>query len=298
MKQKKGPLIILTLITYFIFKNNVAIQESILASCNLFFKKLFPSLFPMMILSDCFIYFGLPELLCKYLGKGFSKIFHTSPYGAFAFFISCFSGTPSNSYVIKNLYLNHYLTKEEAEKILSFAFFSNPLFLYSMLSLIFPNNSQIVIKLLILPYIVNILIGIFGKKSPYQFQSIMTKEKESFGTALAASIKNAMNTQLLILGSVSVFFLINRVINPQNLVILSGFLEISQGLNHLITRNLSLKIKQILAIFFISFGGLSIHLQIKGILSETDISYIKFLKGRIMQTILSIIIVILGNFQK
>jgi len=293
MKQKKGPLIILTLLTYFIFKNNVAIQESIISSCNLFFKKLFPSLFPMMVLSDCFIYFDLPDLLCKYFGTLFSKIFHTSPYGAFAFFISCFSGTPSNSYIIKNLYLKNYLTKEEAEKILSFAFFSNPLFLFSMLSLIFPNQPTIVLKLFILPYIINILIGIFGKKRTYTNQSILTKEKENFGTMLSNSIKKAMNTQLLILGSVSIFFLINSIINPTNCPLISGLLEISQGLNRLISSNNSLLIKEILTTLFISFGGLSIHLQIKGIISETDISYTAFLKGRILQTIFSIAIILI-----
>jgi len=109
MKQNKGPLLLLTIFTIILFKNNILIQETIIKSCHLFITKLFPSLFPMMIISDCFIYFGLPELLCKYFGKLFEKIFHTSPYGAFAFIISCFSGTPSNSYIIKNLVLKNSL---------------------------------------------------------------------------------------------------------------------------------------------------------------------------------------------
>lgn len=290
MKTKKTPLIILILFTIFIFKKNALVQKSILSSCELFLTKLFPSLFPMMILSDAFIYFGLPEFLCKYFGTLFQKVFHTSPYGAFAFFISCFSGTPSNAYVIKNLYFQNYLGKEEAEKILSFAFFSNPLFLYTMLSFIFPGNFTTVIKLMVLPYLVNILIGIFGKSCNYSSSIISNKQKESFGNFLSTSIKNAMNTQLLILGSISIFFIINSIINPQNYPFISGILEISQGLNQLIITPDSIKMKEILTSLFISFGGLSIHLQIKGILSDSDISYTEFLKGRIKQSIISIFI--------
>ncbi len=293
MKAKKIPLIILGIFTIFIFKNNQMIQQSMLESCTLYITKLFPSLFPMMILSDCFIYFGLPELLCKYFGKPFSKLFSTSPYGVFGFFISCFSGTPSNAYIIKNLYLNNYLNKQEAEKIMTFAFFSNPLFLYTMLSLIFPNNFVSVIKLLVLPYIVNIIIGLCSKKEPLTNSILEPQPKTNFGTFISNSIKNAMNTQLLILGSISLFFLINKIINPNNLSIISGILEISQGLNSLVKINNIIKIKELLACIFISFGGLSIHLQIKGILSDTNISYLKFLKGRILQTILSMMIIIL-----
>ena len=293
MKQNKGPLIILTILTIFIFYHNEAIQTSILNACNLFITKLFPSLFPMMILADCFIYFKLPELLCHYFGHFFSKYFHTSPYGAFAFFISCFSGTPSNAYTIKSLYNQNYLTAEESSKILSFTFFSNPLFLYTMLSLIFKDNPSSIYKLLFLPYLVNIIIGILSPKTPTTIQNITQKKQENFGTMLSSSIKNAMNTLLLILGTISVFFLINTIINPYQIPFITGTLEISQGLNSLINTNLSLKIREILAIIFISFGGLSIHMQIKGILSDTSIKYTSFLKGRIIQTILSILIILI-----
>ena len=126
--KKNIPIFLLFLFTFLIFYQNKEVQVAIIDSCELFITKLFPSLFPMMILCDLFIYFDLPEFFCKYFGSFFSKVFHTSPNGAFAFFISCFSGTPSNAYMIKNLYLENVLTKEEASHILSFSFFTNPLF--------------------------------------------------------------------------------------------------------------------------------------------------------------------------
>ena len=51
------------------------------------------------------------------------------------------------------------------------------------------------------------------------------------------------------------------------------------------------KIKEIIAIAIISFGGLSIHTQIKAILEDTKIIYNFFLKGRIIHVIIGIILV-------
>ena len=292
MKQNKGPLLILTILTLFVFKYNVIIQESVLDACEVFITKLFPSLFPMMIITDCFLYFGLPDFLVKLLGKPFQKCFHTSPYGVYAFFISCFSGTPTNAYTIKNLVNQNYLREEEASHLLFFTFFSNPLFLYTMFNLIFPGNFAITLKLLFLPYLVNILLGILSKSHPSSNTLLTSKEHHSFGVALTKSIKNSMNTLLMILGTVSIFFVLNAIINPEHIPIISGLLEISQGLNSLIGVDYSLKIKEIITVIIMSFGGLSIHLQIKGILSDTNISYTSFLKGRIYQTLISVLLVL------
>ena len=131
----------------------------------------------------------------------------------------------------------------------------------------------------------------FSKGTTMNSTYLTTREKKDFGSSLTHSIKGAMNTLLMILGTVSIFFVLNAIINPMKLPLLSGLLEISQGLNGLIGTSISLKIKELLAIFMISFGGLSIHLQVKGILSDTNLSYTPFLKGRIKQTILSLIAV-------
>ena len=68
----------------------------------------------------------------------------------------------------------------------------------------------------------------------------------------------------------------------------------TQGLNMLI--NNSINFKEIIAIVFISFGGLSIHTQVKCILDETDLDYKYYFWGRIYQTIIATILTIFSNF--
>ena len=68
------------------------------------------------------------------------------------------------------------------------------------------------------------------------------------------------------------------------------FLEITQGLNYLNVSNLNIYFKTIISSIFISFGGLSIHLQIFGILDNKKIRYIPYLINRIIHSIISVII--------
>ena len=141
-----------------------------------------------------------------------------------------------------------------------------------------------------MPYIVNILIGIFSHKT-IDIALLGNKTiKEDFGTYFINSIKNAMNTLLMILGVITIFYIIGSLINPSKNIILTGLLELTSGLYELGTKNINLSLKALLAIIFINFGGLSIHLQVKGIISDTLISYLSFLKGRVIATIISIIL--------
>lgn len=283
-------------IMLFIFKNNKEVSQVIIDGVNLFFKKVFVSLFPMFILNDFFIYFKLPYYFNYFFGSFFKKTFKTSGNCAYVFFMSLLSGTPSQAYILKNLWLENKISQEEAEHYLAFTYFSNLLFLITMLSLMFP--SKIVFKIILIHYFSNILIGLFlRKKAPDMTNTNLNTENTSLGKAITKSISKSMNTLLMILGTIVFYILLCFIISKMlpNIEILkslvAGFLEITNGLNQLIPIILTSKIKEIIAISIISFGGLSIHTQIMTILEDTPISYLPFLKGRILQTLFSIILI-------
>jgi len=168
-----------------------------------------------------------------------------------------------------------------------------------MLSLIFEMRT--VIKIILIHYISNIIIGfIIRKKAPrINENKLIGNKKENIGNVLIKSINRSITTLLMILGTVVFYMLFSYIIanilniNGLSKVLLQSFLEITNGLNLLKTLNISIKIKEIIAIATISFGGLSINTQIKAILEDTDISYSPFLKGRIMQTIISSILILI-----
>ena len=279
----------------FIFINNKEVAEIIINATNLFFRKVFVSLFPMFIINDILISLNIPFYFYLIFNKLFLKVFKTSGLGAYVFIMSLISGTPSNAYILKELVTENKLSYEEANHFLMFTYFSNPLFLTMMLKNIFDFKTTL--KIILIHYISNIIIGIIkrGKAPRITNQSIPIESKKS-GSILIKSINKSINTLLMILGTVTFYMLLTYMITypfKDNIflkTIFSGFLEITNGLNNLSSLNICSKIKEIIAIAIISFGGLSIHTQIKSILEDTKINYKYFLKGRIFHTLISILL--------
>lgn len=282
----------------FIFTNNKDVAEVIINATNLFLRKVFVSLFPMFIINDILINLNIPYYFYLVFNKLFLKVFKTSGLGAYVFIMSLISGTPSNAYILKELVEERKLSYEEASHFLMFTYFSNPLFLTIMLGSIF--DSKTTLKIILIHYISNILIGILkrGKAPKITHQSFQLETRKRNGI-LIKSINKSISTLLMILGTVTFYMLLIYIITYpfQNNILLktcfSGFLEITNGLNNLINVNIYSKIKEIIAIAIISFGGLSIHTQIKAILEDTQIKYKYFLKGRLLHTMISILLIII-----
>ena len=282
----------------FIFTNNKDVAEVIINATNLFLRKVFVSLFPMFIINDILINLNIPYYFYLVFNKLFLKVFKTSGLGAYVFIMSLISGTPSNAYILKELVEERSLSYEEASHFLMFTYFSNPLFLTIMLGSIF--DSKTTLKIILIHYISNILIGILkrGKAPKITHQSFQLETRKRNGI-LIKSINKSISTLLMILGTVTFYMLLTYIITYpfQNNILLktcfSGFLEITNGLNNLINLNIYSKIKEIIAIAIISFGGLSIHTQIKAILEDTQIKYKYFLKGRLLHTMISILLIII-----
>ncbi len=301
MKKAKKNFIILCGILFLlllVLKNSIRVKQNMITSVELWLTQVFPSLFPMFIISDLLIQYNLPHYLANLFGPLFTKIFRTSPNGIFIFIMSMLSGTPSSAFLLKNFVEKKLVNETEASFLLTFTFFSNPLFLINMLSILFPNQYSIVWKIIFIHYGVNIIIGILLRPKEKQvYQKVeMKKMNLDFGSVLSKSLKKAMDTLLIILGTISFYYMIANLFtieNPFFQNIFCGLLELTQGLNQLKIHHFPLIWKEILAISFISFGGFSIHTQIKSIINDTNISYYPFLKGRILHVFFSILFIVL-----
>ncbi len=301
MKTKIGNFLfcVFLFITLFILiKNNQEVASILNNSVSLFFKRVFPTLFPMFIINDLMIYANIPYYFYLVFNKLFTKLFHIRGIGAYIMFMSLISGTPTSGYLIKNLYLNKIISLEEANHYLYFTYFANPLFLSLILSLSF--KASIVLKIILIHYLSNIIIAfLMRKKAPVNNIGEIKRENNTLSTTLIKSIKRAISTLLVVLGTIAFYVLLTYIItnilplNPTLKVLLSGFLEITNGLNNLGSLSILPKLKEIMAIIIISFGGLSINTQIKAILEDTPLDFKCFLKGRIIQAIISGILIII-----
>ncbi len=291
--RKKIPIILIIFILIELFLKQEIIKNAIITSANIFFYNVFPFLFPMLLLSDFLIYYNFPLIFVKFFSKTFYHIFHMNSYQTFTFITSFFSGTPANAYIINNLLENNKLTKNEAEYTLSISFFTSPLFYYAMLKNIFPKDNLLQLKLFIIPYIANTIIAFLTKPKQKPPNSIITNEQTMpFSKFFSQSLNKSLNTLLMILGTITFFFIINTIFNPKKNILITGLLEISQGLSMLSKTNLP---KALYTLIFISFGGLSIQMQIKNIFQNKNISFKKFYLARFYECLISIILLLLTN---
>ena len=255
------------------------VKDQILTALSLFETKVFPSLFPFLVLSPFFIQYGFFDWIKKYLGPLVKRLFHISENGSYLFFMSMISGFPSSAGYAKNLEEENLLSKEEAFHILLFSHFSNPLFILSMIS----TRPLLV---LFSHYLGNFFLGIcFRFHSPTkQTKKETSKNSKSFFEIFSSSIHQAMENLLFILGVIVFFFVVNAII-PNHIT--NFTLELSQGLHYLTTLNISPKMVAVLSCFLLSFGGFSVHLQTYGILANWQISYFPYLLTRIIHGVFS-----------
>ena len=305
-------MLILVFIGFEILTSSEQILNSVKFSLSIWSNNIFPSLFPFFVLSELLINYGFIEFVGELLKPIMIKLFKTDSKTAFIFIMSILSGFPSNAKYTRELYQKKLIDKKQATKILTFTHFSNPLFILGTLSLVFLNNKEAGLLILIIHYFTNILIGIIFRNycptneanSKISVKTALNKmhyhrisNNNSFGTIMTNALLNTINTLLLILGVVTMFLVLTTIIdnniniNNYNQSILNGFVEMTQGLKYISILNIPLKFKATLSTMILSFGGLSVHMQTIGILSDTDIEYIPFLTARLLHSSISSILV-------
>jgi len=277
IKRHLTLTLIFTLLILYIKDSNLIINE-FLSYTNIFITKLFPSVFIIYILSDLLINYGIIKLL-----KKITKY----PTTIYILLISLISGFPSGPKTIKDLNNKEFISEEESNKLIKFTHFPNPIFLFSTISLITKNISIIYISIIIS----NLIILIINK--PKSNNKLPNIKEQDFTTTLSNSIIKTLKIIILIYGTSIFFYLISVIIlkylNNQDLYILINILfDLTKGITTTSLINNQI-LKDLVIILLLTISPLNINIQIKSILSDTNIKYINFIKGRIISSILTII---------
>ena len=116
-----------TILLLYLTKSNLIIKE-FLNYTNLFITKLFPTTFIIYIFSNIFIEYGIINKL--------SKIFKNKASTIYIIVMSIISGFPSGPKHIKDLLTRNYITLDQANYLIYFTHFPNPLFILGTVSMI------------------------------------------------------------------------------------------------------------------------------------------------------------------
>lgn len=311
MKKKLLTFVIVLIILIIgieILLKSTYVMASVSFSLSLWYNNIFPSLFPFFVISNLLVNCGFASFLGELLKPFMYSIFKIKGEASFVLVMSILSGFPSGAKYTRELYDKRLINEQEASKLLTFTHFSNPLFILGTISIMFLNNKEVGLLILICHYISNLIIGLIfrnyyiskkdnTKVSLKKAFNIMHEKRiaanKSLGQMVSNALMNSINTLLLILGVISMFLIITTIIDQNislslyNKTLLSGALEMTQGLKHVSLLSIPLKNKAILSAMFLSFGGFSVHMQTIGLISDTKIKYLPFLIARILHTSIS-----------
>ncbi len=291
-------VILFTVIVFLeIIINNKDVYNIIKNSIYTWINVLVPSLFPFFIISDILIDYNIIKYIPKQIRLIMCKVFRISEAGLTILLLSLISGFPSNARNARTLYDKGKISEKEASYVLMFTHFSNPLFILTTVGLIFFKNRKLGIVILLSHYLANIILGIIirGPREVFDKGSSLEKEDpdQGFGKILTNSIRHAIDTLLLIFGTLTIFLVIaGLIISKFNLsgykaMAIKGILEMTMGLQELSLLKVSPLGKAIISSMMISFGGLSVHMQVLSQIAGTKIKYYYFLLGRIFQGIIA-----------
>ena len=293
-----NSLLITIFVFIFIYSNIV--KEIIIYGINIWLYNLIPSLFPFLLISKLLIYYKIFILFNKLFGKSVTKLFNVSENASYIIIISIFTGFPTGSIYIKDLLNNKLISIEEANKLITFTSFANPLFVISFIGEGLLNNKKLGFFILIIHIITGLLIGIFYKRTCFNQKTIInnTNNKEKFSNILIKSINESFVVLVNMLGIIIFFLIINSIIKlmlPNNFIsiLLNGLIEITTGTVALSKTKLNSRIIASFIGAYISFNGLSVHFQVKSIIDDTNIKYNNFLIARIIHSLLCFVIIFL-----
>lgn len=294
MKKTYQRIIIITflltlLILYTI--NSTLVIKSILDYTNLFITKLFPTNFVFFMLSTILIDQGLIELINNKL-KLNGSIFYVT-------IMSILSGIPSGSKYTKDLLEKDLISTKTANYLLAFTHFPNPMFVLNTVTILL--NKTIALKILISLIISNLIIALIFKPSKKEVFTINDSPSKDFSESLSKAIIDSLKVILIIYGTSVFFYLITVIINKYltlnvlSHVLLNGIFDLTKGLFSISLLSNKL-LKSLLIIIFFSFGSLSIHIQIKSIITNTSLKYKYFILGRLLQILFATILFLLSYF--
>lgn len=275
-----------------------------LAACV---NSVIPSLFPFFVCSKMLIEMGAAENFGKILAPFMKPIFGVGGGGALVFVLGILSGYPVGASAAADLVESGGVTKSEAEKLLGYCNNSGPLFILGTIGAGLLGNAQLGWILYISHIMSALTVAVIMRKIPCEISCEKRKEKcitpKHFGQIMAESVSNGAQSVFAVCGFVIIFAILANNLESFGIlhffslagidynvlkVFVFGFLEPVGGcvtaanvfFNYPVIRCMILSA-------IMGWSGVSVHLQVLGIIKRNGLSAKYYFLGKAGTTLIS-----------
>jgi len=294
-------------------------RESLAAARDgllLWAQNVLPGILPFVIGANILMALGAANFLGELLSPIMRRVFKVPGIGGFALAIGLMSGYPIGTKVVCEMRADGQLSRGEAQRLVSFTSNAGPLFILGAVAAGMFASRPLGYLMLTAHYLGALTVGfimrfykvngermqknIEDKSFPLHVRAFRAmdatrhKGNQSFGAIFGQSVKNTVETMLIIGGFIvlfavistilelsGVFYALSTILAPilallgisetHHTQIFAGLIEMTNGINMLSQHGISPQ-AVVLATAIISFGGLSILFQSINFISKTDIS--------------------------
>lgn len=260
-----------------------------------------PALFPFSTAMSLLIALRVFNPISRLLQPFTRKFFGFDGHFSYLFLASAFSGYPVGAKLTTDLHLQHQISKDQAETLLSCVSTSGPMFILGSVCMGMLGNASYAVYLLVPHYLAALCICIFtGKRYQRKEQipssaSVLAPAKtSSFGNAFAEATVSCIKSMLLVCGFMIIYAVYTDTItqllqkfhiSASLCKVILGLLEMTTGCANSVILPLSLRL--VYLSFLISFGGFSIYSQTTALAASANLQARHFLIHKSIQGILS-----------
>lgn len=303
--------IVCSLIIISFVLNPMVCIKGCISGASLFFYKVFPSIFPFLIICNIILYCNGVYIYSKAFGKLLCYPLGLPLNCSFALVVSILCGYPLGAKYSCDLYEKGAIDYKTCERLLNIASNPSPLFIIGSVGTSMLGNTKIGYILLLGSYISCIIMGFILRRRNVKInfndkKNISAAQNINLGNILRDSIENGIKTSLSVGGFIILFSVLNSIIKSSSVFhailnilkipkalsegFILGFIEMTNGCNIISSSNVNFEVKLLIIGFLLGFSGLCIIWQCNSFMSKHNFSLITYGKNKVIQGLICSIV--------
>lgn len=264
-----------------------AAVEEALSLCA---RSVIPSLFPFLVISSLLLAMGFGDLTASVLSGLMEPLFRIGGPGSAALVLGLLGGYPIGAKTAGELYQSHALSRQEAERLLTFCNNCSPVFLISVLGSGIFGSVRAGVWLLLIHVGSALLVGLlFRRKKSCRSQGVSrpcTFQAISPVQAFVSAVDGALRSVLSVCAFVTFFFVLSRPLSALGGAPGAVLVSLTElfSLTPLLTPD---RFGFILAAWAAGWGGLSVLCQTAAALEGSGLRLRYCLAGKALQGLIS-----------
>ena len=248
----------------------------------LWFQIVLPTLLPFFIITNLLIHTNSITYISRVCSPLLQRLFSVSANGSFAVLVGFLSGYPVGAKVTADLVKTERISLSEAKYLLSFCNNTSPAFIMSYIVVQNLKDQSLLIPTMLILYTSPVLCSfLFRKLYHINRNTILSSDAKNSKPCFSfeifdSSIMNAFENITKVGGYIilfSILFSFGRLLPVTHIL---PFLEITNGIPHILSMITDFELSYILVLFLTSFGGVCAIAQTSAMLAETKLSIVSY----------------------